>query len=413
MTACAVASVVALPLAHPSADDEVAGRAELLDLGALDALRVERRAERAGLRGGRRGDLHHGAAGELDAVVEALHREEEQPRNEHRGGDAVGPLPHVDEVVVRVGEERHLADAQVIDRRITLQPQHVEGAGDEQRREQRRQDADDQGDGKALHRPGAELEEQERGDDRREARVGDGRERVLEALVDGEPDRLAVPQFLADALEDQHVRVDRDADGEHDAGEARQRERGVEHGQRAHGVQQVECERRDGEDAAQGVVAHHDQDDEQRADEPGEEAGPDRVGAEARAHLPRLHDHERDGERAGLERQGQVLGLLQGLAAEGDAAVALDAALDDRRAALHPAVEDDGHEVADVPAGALAELAATGAIELEADLRAVGERIELGARVHQVGAGDERLVFHHVERRARTRRRRSPCWRTT
>ena len=218
----------------------------------------------------------------------------------------------------------------VVHVRVALQPEHVEGAGDEHRGEQRCQDADDQRDGEALHRAGAELEEQEGGDDRRQARVGDGGQRVLEALVDGESHRLAVAQLLADALEDQHVRVHRDADGEHDAGEARQGQRGVEHGQRAHGVEQVEAERQHGEDAAQRVVAHHDQDDEQRADEAGEQAALDRVGAEAGADLARLDDHERDRQRTGLERQGQVLGFLQRLAAEGDAAVALDAALDDR-----------------------------------------------------------------------------------
>ena len=63
----------------------------------------------------------------------------------------------------------------------------------------------------------------------RDVRVDDRGHRVLEALVDGQAHGLAVQQLLADALEDQHVRVDRDADREHEAGEPRQRERGVEH----------------------------------------------------------------------------------------------------------------------------------------------------------------------------------------
>ena len=41
---------------------------------------------------------------------------------------------------------------------------------------------------------------------------------------------LPCMQLLADSLEDQHVGVDRDADRQHDAGESRQRERGLDHG---------------------------------------------------------------------------------------------------------------------------------------------------------------------------------------
>ena len=43
-----------------------------------------------------------------------------------------------------------------------------------------------------------------------------------EAGVDGVDRRAAAAHFLADALIDQHVGVDRDADGEHDAGDAGQ-----------------------------------------------------------------------------------------------------------------------------------------------------------------------------------------------
>ena len=116
---------------------------------------------------------------------------------------------------------------------------------------------------------------------------------------------------------------------------------------------------------------------------------PDRVAAEAGADLPLLDDLERDRQRAGLERERQVLRLLQALAAQRDLPVPADPALDDRRAALHPAVEQDGHVVADVPAGLLAELAAAGAVELEGDDGPVGERVELGLGVLQVAAGDD------------------------
>ena len=80
--------------------------------------------------------------------------------------------------------------------------------------------------------------------------------------------------------------------------------------------------------------------------------------AEAGADLPLLDDLERDGQRAGLEREREVLRLLQAPAARVICPLRADPALDHRRAALHPAVEQDRHVVADVAAGLVAELAA-------------------------------------------------------
>ena len=93
----------------------------------------------------------------------------------------------------------------------------------------------------------------------------------------------------------------------------------------------------------------------------------DRVGAQARAHLPLLDHLERDRQRAGPERQRQVLRLLEALAAQRDLSVPPDATLDHRRPPLDPTVEDDRHVVADVAPGLLAELAAAGAVQLEGD----------------------------------------------
>ncbi len=106
--------------------------------------------------------------------------------------------------------------------------------------------------------------------------------------------------------------------------------------------------------------------------------------AERRADLALLDDLERHRQRAGLERQRQVLRLLQRPAAQRDLAVPVDPALDDRRAALDPAVEHDGHVVADVPAGLRAELAAACAVELEGDDRPVGQLVDLGGGVLEV-----------------------------
>ena len=68
---------------------------------------------------------------------------------------------------------------------------------------------------------------------RGEVGVDDGRERAAEAGVERGDRRAAGAHLLADALVDQHVGVDRHADGQHDAGDAGQRQRRAEQRQDA------------------------------------------------------------------------------------------------------------------------------------------------------------------------------------
>src|SRR5512132_3080130 len=73
------------------------------------------------------------------------------------------------------------------------------------------QKADDEGHGKPLDRTGPELEEEDRRDDDGDVRVDDRRERLGEAVLDRRLRGPAGPQLLADALEDEHVGIDRHA----------------------------------------------------------------------------------------------------------------------------------------------------------------------------------------------------------
>ena len=95
--------------------------------------------------------------------------------------------------------------------------------------EQRGDDADRERDGEAADRAGAEPEQRDR---RRSARSDCASmmvaERAAEAGVDRGDGRSSGPRFLAHALVDQHVGVDRHADGQHDAGDAGQRQRRAE-----------------------------------------------------------------------------------------------------------------------------------------------------------------------------------------
>ena len=118
---------------------------------------------------------------------------------------------------------------------------------------------------KPLHRSGAELVKDGGRQRRGDVRVDDGAPGVAEALVDRGADGLAAIEFLADALEDQEVRVDRHTDGEHEAGDARQREHGAEPGQHRQREERVEHQAEHREHAAEPVVDDHDQHDDRQA----------------------------------------------------------------------------------------------------------------------------------------------------
>ena len=98
------------------------------------------------------------------------------------------------------------------------------------RREHVGDQADRQGHRKALHRTFPEQEQKGAGYHRGDVRVDNRPPGFIETGVHRRHDRLAGPQFLADALEDQHVRIHRHTDGQDHAGDARQRQRRVEIG---------------------------------------------------------------------------------------------------------------------------------------------------------------------------------------
>src|SRR4030081_34329 len=93
-------------------------------------------------------------------------------------------------------------------------------AGQRKRRENRGDDADTERHGEAAHRAGADIEQHGGGDEGSDIGIENRRQRAPEPGVD-RGDRVAsAAQFLADALIDQNIGVDRNADREHDAGDA-------------------------------------------------------------------------------------------------------------------------------------------------------------------------------------------------
>src|SRR5512142_1260372 len=99
-----------------------------------------------------------------------------------------------------------MSDAQL--RRVVAGEVLHQDLGHDDGGEERGAEADDQRDREAAHRAGAELHQHEAGDQRGDVRVDDGQEHLGVALLHGHLDLLAGPHLLADALVDEHVRVD-------------------------------------------------------------------------------------------------------------------------------------------------------------------------------------------------------------
>ena len=114
--------------------------------------------------------------------------------------------------------------------------------------------------------------------------------------------------LLAHALVDQHVGIDRHAHGQHDAGDAGQRQRRAEAGQDADHQEVVGDQRDVGEEAEEAVADEHEDDDRDRGDDRGDDAGADRVAAEARTDGALLDDGQLGRQRAGAEQDGEVVG---------------------------------------------------------------------------------------------------------
>src|SRR6185503_16654288 len=104
-----------------------------------------------------------------------------------------------------------LSDAQAFDL-AAAEPEVVDHAREHHGGEQVGDQADAERDSEALDRAGPELEQEQRRDQRGGVRVEDGSEGAVIAQPHRLVDAPAGAQLLADALEDQHVRVHGHAD---------------------------------------------------------------------------------------------------------------------------------------------------------------------------------------------------------
>jgi hypothetical protein len=108
-------------------------------------------------------------------------------------------------------------------------------------------------------------------------------------------------------------------------GDARQRQRGLQHGQQRDDQHQVGQQREIGDQAEHAVVERHEQHHQHEADNDRLHAAVDVLLAEARADGALLDLEDRRRQRAGAQQQGEVAGL-EGLEAGDHEAVGEHAA---------------------------------------------------------------------------------------
>ncbi|MCY1531516.1 hypothetical protein D9M68_667440 [compost metagenome] len=204
----------------------VLARAHLLDLDLAKVQLVEAGAEVGNVDGTALGvQLDDRAALEVHTQIEPDTR-----KQEHRGRRQGG---HQDEHRIA---DPHKTDVQIAEapgsnalrqafRRPLPEPTLHDQTGHRIGGEKRGDAADRESDGETAHWPGTEIEQDGAGDQHRQVRVENAAEHAREGVVDRAEQRLATTNLLAKALVDQHVRIDRDADRQDDAGNPRQGQR--------------------------------------------------------------------------------------------------------------------------------------------------------------------------------------------
>src|SRR5437588_6300 len=270
-------------------------------------------------------------------------------------------------------------------------------------REHRRDDADAERHGKTTHRPGPDEEQHRRRDESGDVGIENGRERTREASVDGSNRRTPGADLFPDALVDEHVAVDRNADRQHDADDAGQCQGRVEQREHAKNHSDVHPHRDAREHAEHAVGHHHEYNHERGAVVGGGAALLDRVLAQPGTN-DALLDHGqlgRQGTRAQQDRQ--IVGGFDGETA-GDLTGAADNGLADHRRGNHLVIEYDREPASDILTRGLGKLARARIVELERDDGLAGALIETGLGIGQLltrddDAGLEQIGFFALLRR--------------
>jgi hypothetical protein len=127
-------------------------------------------------------------------------------------------------------------------------------------------EAEEQRHGEPADRPGAELKQERRRDQRRHVRVDQRPEYAAEAGVDRRAHASLRLELFLDALEDQHVGIDADPHRQHETGDAGQCHDRADVGHQPQQDDEVEDQRHHRVHPGQFVVNQHEHRDEQQTD---------------------------------------------------------------------------------------------------------------------------------------------------
>src|SRR5262249_53851184 len=125
----------------------------------------------------------------------------------------------------------------------------------------------------------------------------------------------------------------------------------------------------------------------------------DRILTQARAHHALLDHGELGRQRAGAQKNGEIVGGFHGEITRDLAAAAQDRLADDG-SGDHLAVAHDGKRPADVLLGDLREFARARGVELERDDRLAGALVEAGLRVGELFARHDDALVEKIGLRA-------------
>src|SRR5665213_1939519 len=216
------------------------------------------------------------------------------------------------------------------------------------------------------------------------------------AIVHREFERFSEREFLADALVDQHVRIDRNTDREHQSRHAGQRERSAKRREHGHREEQIDEYRHIRNDPTHDIIKSHE-------DHDGEEAPDNRGGsfryrirAERRPDDRLLNNFYRRRQRAGFEYDLEEIRFAH-VADAGDLRVAARNFAIHTRGGIHYAIEDNRHLFADAGMRHAAPDARAFVIHLHVHFRLTRVLVNIRLRVCNHFSGKFRLAVQKIE----------------
>src|SRR5580704_19623763 len=144
---------------------------------------------------------------------------------------------------------------------------------------------------------------------------------MAEYLFDRRRWRFPIPQFLADALEDQHIRIYAHADSQNHSRNPGQSQSRTEISHETEQNDQVQDQRNVGIDSRAAIIHQHENQHREHSDNRSLNSGTDRIRPERRSDCPLFQVFDTRGQSTRIQNKRQVLGILFGHPTAADASL--------------------------------------------------------------------------------------------